>query len=230
MNGIHDMGGIDGFGPVLREANEPVFHGDWERRMFGVASAIPFSVPFGDDHLRREIERIPTQDYLNASYYELWFRSILSLLVERKVLTEDEIEHFKSGSQQPLSPDAVRPADVEAAVLAGASTRAEKAEIEQSLAVGDRVLVHNDHPDHHTRAPRYVRGRVGTIRLDHGIFNFADTNSQDMGECPQHCYGVEFDAAELWGSGAEAGASVCVDLWESYMTRLDDGSKQVDHD
>jgi nitrile hydratase subunit beta len=79
MNGIHDMGGMDGFGPVRPEANEPVFHAAWERRLFALSQAVPFAVPYGDDHLRREIERLPPAEYLGLSYYEAWLHAIRSL-------------------------------------------------------------------------------------------------------------------------------------------------------
>ena len=86
MNGIHDMGGMDGFGPVRPEANEPVFHAAWERRMFALALTVPFAVPYGDDHFRREIERLPPADYLRAGYYEKWLHAMQSLLAEHGVL------------------------------------------------------------------------------------------------------------------------------------------------
>jgi nitrile hydratase len=86
--------------------------------------------------------------------------------------------------------------------------------------VGDKVVVKNEHPLGHTRMPRYVRGRQGTIHLDHGIFVFPDTNSLGEGkrkENPQHCYNVMFDASELWGSVANARDRVYVDLWDDYL-------------
>jgi nitrile hydratase subunit beta len=225
MNGIHDLGGMDGFGPVTCEKDEPVFHAAWEKNMFGIALTIPFSVPFRDDHLRREIERIPPADYLKISYYELWFRSISSLLIERDVFTLRDLEARVTNPAPALRPNAlasgvVMAADAQAAALAGASTRAEKAEIKQELLIGDLVRVNTNSPQHHTRVPRYVRGRIGRVIIDHGVFGFPDTNSQYSGECPQHCYSVEFSGKELWGSDAEEGTSTTVDLWESYMEKV----------
>jgi nitrile hydratase len=177
-------------------------------------------VPFADDHLRREIERIPPADYLNASYYELWYKSITSILRERNVIAPDDFDTPKTLKLHPLCQAAIRPEAVAAAVFAGASTRAGQAVIPQTLAVGDKVRVLNNHPLHHTRVPQYIRGRTGRVIADHGVFNFPDTNSQDRGDCPQHCYTVEFESTEIWGDQADKTVTVTVDLWESYMQRV----------
>ena len=217
MNGAHDLGGMDGFGPIEVEENEPIFHAEWERRMFAIASSVPFTVPFGDDHFRREIERIPPSLYLNYSYYELWFHAIRSLLIEYQAITPEDFLHATQNLPRPVSPDAVRAGKVEEAILRGVSTREELAEVTIEYKVGDDVRVRNNHPFHHTRAPRYARGRVGRIVKDHGIFGFPDSNSQNLGTRSQHCYAVEFSGAELWGNDAEAGTMVVIDLWTEYL-------------
>ena len=222
MNGIHDMGGMGNFGPVIREENEPVFHAEWERRMFAVAHAVTFTVPFGDDQLRREIERIKPADYLNSSYYELWFRAVTTILKQREVITDDDLEHRNRGPQQDLHPEALVVDDVESVIMGGVETRRPKAEIPQQLSVGDRIRVHNNHPYHHTRVPLYCRGKVGTIVRDHGVFVNPDSNSEDLGEVPQHCYAVEFDSQVLWGDDAEAGTFITIDLQETYMEKATD--------
>src|SRR5262245_25329018 len=86
MDGIHDLGGMDGFGRVEREANEPVFHAEWERRMLALSLALPFAVPYTDDHLRRETERLPPDLYLRTPYYGNWLMAIESLLQERGIM------------------------------------------------------------------------------------------------------------------------------------------------
>lgn len=217
MNGAHDMGGMHGFGPVCRAPNEAVFHAEWERRMFGIAAAVPYAVPLGDDHLRRNIERIPAHEYLAVPYYELWFRSISGLLIEQGAITEDELARG-TAAFAPLSQDAVRPSGVAQAVRDGASARAEVSDVPQRLAPGDIVRVSNDYPAYHTRVPRYVRGCVGRVMIDHGIFDFPDTKAQDAGACPQHCYSVEFTASEIWGADGDPTSTLAVDLWESHLT------------
>lgn len=92
MDGIHDMGGMHGFGRIVREDDEPTFHHEWEKRAFGMSLQAADSVGFVDDQLRRSIERIPPESYLKESYYELWMRSLEAILEEKGVLTSTEID------------------------------------------------------------------------------------------------------------------------------------------
>lgn len=207
MNSIHDMGGMEGFGPIRRETDEPVFHADWERRMFALTTAAAFAAGFGDDHLRREIERVPAGDYLQSSYYELWYRSVMALLEERGVLGESR--------PRKLGPVLAASA-VDAAIGSGASTRMD-APVKAGFRVGDRVVAKNIHPEGHTRLPRYARGRQGVIHVDHGVFSFADSNARGDGPAPQHLYTVMFAARELWGPDAPPADKLYLDLWEAYL-------------
>ena len=220
MDGIHDLGGMHGFGPIAREADAPLFHAEWEKRAFGIALQAADGVGFGDDHLRSHIERIPPQTYLRASYYELWLHAVEAILTERGILSAPEIAARMAA---PKAPGHRAPGngpsldEVEAAVAAGASTRRPGVHIAARFHIGQAVRVKNDHPAHHTRVPRYVRARRGQVVAGHGVFVFPDSNAQDRGEQPQHCYTVKFAAEELWGAQARAGDSLCLDLWESYL-------------
>jgi nitrile hydratase len=210
MNGIHDMGGMDGFGPVAREADEPVFHAPWEARMFALAIATPYAAPYNDDHLRREVERIPPTDYLTIGYYGLWLRGVESLLRERGILPGGEAK------RAPTFP-ALAADKVDEAILAGATTRQPDEGVMARFMAGDGVVARNLNPAGHTRLPRYVRGKRGVIFADRGVFSFPDTNSAGQGLKPQHCYTVRFAARELWGEEAPAHDSLCLDLWEDYL-------------
>ncbi len=220
MNGIHDMGGMHGFGKVEREENEPLFHADWEARAFGLALQAADGIGFVDDHLRANIERIPAAKYLRSSYYELWIQSVEAIMAQRNVLTAEEIEarmailseggRADGGSNMTLD-------EMDEAIAAGASTKRPDLEVAANFRVGDRVRVKNDHPKHHTRATRYCRARVGEVIADHGVFVFPDTNSQGQGENPEHCYTVLFQATELWGNSGTPGDTVTIDLWDSYL-------------
>ena len=209
MNGIHDMGGMDGFGPVLPEQNEPVFHAAWERRLFALSQAVPVAVPFGDDHLRREVERLPPADYLRMSYYEGWLLAIRSLLAERGILPGSAAARV--ATQLPLAAG-----KVDAAIAAGATTRQPDEGLMARFLAGDGVVARNLHPAGHTRLPRYVRGKPGVVVADRGVFSFPDSNAVGQGLRPQHVYTVAFDARTLWGDDTTA-SSVCVDLWEDYV-------------
>jgi nitrile hydratase len=211
MDGIHDMGGMDGFGRVEREADEPVFHADWERRMLALSLAVPFAVPFSDDHLRREIERIPPDVYLRTSYYEKWLMALEALLKERGLIP---------GGRPTLQAEIGPPIKAEAvadAITGGFPTRRDDAEANARFAAGAKVRALNIHPKTHTRLPRYVRGHEGVIHADLGVFGFPDWNSEYKGHKAQHCYTVRFSQQTLWGRDAAPGDSLYIDLWEDYL-------------
>jgi nitrile hydratase subunit beta len=216
MNGIHDMGGMDGFGAVMREANEPVFHADWERRVFamnlGLAGLIrkPGVVQGGSfDEPRHAIERIPPARYLASSYYERWLLAVETLLVEHGLIGRDELA-ARLGVDANDVAISVPAARVDATAESRVRSRAR-------FHVGDRVRARNLNVAGHTRLPRYVRGRLGLVRRDWGVFVFPDTNAHHAGERPQHVYCVEFTARELWQKPASARERVFIDLWEDYL-------------
>ncbi len=224
MDGIHDMGGMMGFGVVAHQTDEPLFHDDWERVAFGLLLQASGRVGFSDDHLRAHIERIPPLAYLQASYYERWIRALESFLEERGLLSSAAVEACMAGMAGPTRPAGGRGAtldDIEEAVAGGASTRRDGAGTPARFRSGDRVRVLNEHPCHHTRAPRYTRGRIGEVVRDHGVFVYPDTHARDLGECPEHCYTVTFGAHELWGAHTPLSDVVNVDLYESYLEAVD---------
>ena len=213
MNGVHDMGGMDGFGPVVPEKNEPVFHAEWERRMYALAGLAMRLARSNGDEFRHAIERIPPAHYLASSYYERWLAAAETLLVERGVVTREELLAKESSSVDPAlianavathGPDPVKDKQ------RSKSPRAR-------YAKGARVRARNLNPVGHTRLPRYVRGKVGVIARDWGVFVFPDTNAHHAGTKPQHCYSVSFDARELWGKSADSRERVYIDLWEDYL-------------
>lgn len=109
------------------------------------------------------------------------------------------------------------PLEMVAPLLAtGASTRVAH-EVPARFRAGDVIVARNVNPLHHTRLPRYVRGKRGTVRADHGVFAFNDTMAHGRGEHPQHVYSVCFSAQELWGPQASPRDSVYIDLFEDYL-------------
>ena len=208
MNGIHDMGGMDGFGPVQVEESEPVFHDRWERRVFGlVAASVARRLAGSTDAFRFAIERMPPAHYLGAPYYERWLTALATLLVEKGVITREELVRHAGGSF-PLSRP-VPPLRIPTAIDSQAPR----------FAVGDGVVVRNEHPGGHTRCPRYVRGKRGTIVRVDGAFRLPDIVAHRNVPCREPAYSVRFSARELWGTAAAATESVHVDLWESYLER-----------
>jgi len=217
MNGVHDMGGMHGMGPIRHEENEPVFHEKWEGRVYAINRALGAWKKWNIDAGRHGIERIPPADYLRMSYYEKWLVRNISLCLERGLLTQQEID---TGKPAPGSAKAVPPLSV-AAVAAAAAQRPSYARPDAGakarFQVGDRVRARKINPTGHTRLPRYARGREGVIDRHHGIFVFPDTNAHFQGEQPQHLYSVRFGAQELWGESASPRDSVHLDLWDSYL-------------
>ncbi|MGE0487068.1 MAG: nitrile hydratase subunit beta [Gammaproteobacteria bacterium] len=218
MNGIHDLGGAQDYGPVYREPNEPAFHYDWERRVLGMFPALFASGAFHVDEFRHAIERMGPIEYLRGTYYEHWLHAFETLLVEKGFVSATELASGRPADGAKASP-ALAPDNVGPLLATGASARM-AAEGAAKFAVGDRVRVVNRHPVGHTRIPRYARGRVGTIALDHGAFVYPDTVAHGRGPHPQHVYSVSFAASELWGDQAAPADTVRIDLWDDYLEAL----------
>jgi nitrile hydratase len=198
VNGIHDLGGMHGFGAVVVERDEPVFHADWEKRVFGAAMFALGTGIANIDRFRHAIERLDPVEYLAAGYYGRWLGALERLVREWRENSE-VLESAQPGSLRPVT---------------GAPR----------FAVGARVRAQNLQPAGHTRLPAYARGKRGTIARVYPGFILPDTNAHLAGENPQRVYAVRFDARELFGSGAEANACVHVDLFESYLaTESSDG-------
>jgi nitrile hydratase len=217
MNGIHDMGGMHGMGPIRHEENEPVFHEKWEGRIYAITRAIGAWKKWNIDASRHAIEQIPPADYLRMSYYEKWLVRNIGLLVKHELVTQEEIDTQRTapGSQKATPPFTV--ANLSSTVAQRPSYARPDADAKAHFKVGDRVRARQINPTGHTRLPRYARGRAGVIHRHHGIFVFPDTNAHFQGEQPQHLYSVRFRAQELWGDSASPRDSVCLDLWDSYL-------------
>jgi nitrile hydratase beta subunit len=215
MNGVHDMGGMDGFGPVVPEKNEPVFHAEWERRMYALATSVMAAAQVNIDEFRHAIERMLPARYLASSYYERWLAAAETLLVERGVVTREELLAKQDAS---IDPSWI----ANAVATRGPTPVKDKSGSKPPRArfsKGARVRARNLNPVGHTRLPRYVRGKAGVIARDWGVFVFPDTNAHHAGTKPQHCYSVSFAAHELWGKSAKANGRdrVLIDLWEDYL-------------
>jgi nitrile hydratase beta subunit len=215
MDGAHDMGGMQGFGPVQPEPNEPLFHAEWERRMMALTLAMARPGQWNIDMSRFARENRSPTDYLNRSYYEVWLAGLERLLAERGLAAQEEID---SGEVMLPRRDVpvLKAAEVDAMLRRGGPTSRKVAQPAR-FAVGDRVRARVMAPVTHTRLPRYVRGHVGTIELLHGAHVFPDSNAMGRGEAPQWLYTVAFDGRELWGADGDPDTVVSVDAWDSYL-------------
>ena len=216
MNGIHDMGGMHGMGPIEYEKDEPVFHQAWEGRVFALNVAMGSWRKWNIDASRHGVELLPPADYLRMSYYEKWFARLVGLLVRSGLVTSAELA---AGRPAPDSPKATPPLTVAqvAETLGKGGPYNRHVPARARFQPGQPVRARNLNPAGHTRLPRYVRGRIGAIDRDHGIYVFPDTNARFEGENPQHLYSVRFAARELWGGEASPRDSVYLDLWDEYL-------------
>ena len=220
MNGVHDMGGQQGFGPVLLEKAEPLFHANWESRAMAITVAMGASGQWTNDISRSARESLPPAIYLSSSYYEIWIRALEKLMLERNMVTQAELQ----AGQQLTAPVKVSKVlnigNVDAALKAGSPT---ERPIDQPalFKVGQKVRALNMHPQGHTRLPRYVRGHVGTIVSLHGGHVMPDQHTlralPPFKVAVEWLYTVVFDGPTLWGAGTDPRLEVTVDAWESYL-------------
>jgi nitrile hydratase subunit beta len=216
MNGVHDMGGMHGMGPIQYESNEPVFHEPWEARVFALNRAVRAWAKWTTDASRHAVELIPAPEYLRMSYYEQRLNSLIELMVKSGLVTRAEIESGKPTPGSPKAAPALIASAVPAMVAKGKPARREVPAAAR-FTVGQQVRARNIHPTGHTRLPRYARGKVGTIHRYHGVHVFPDTNAHSLGENPQRLYSVRFAARELWGEQASERDAVYIDMWEGYL-------------
>jgi nitrile hydratase beta subunit len=215
MNGIHDMGGMDGLGPIETEPNEPVFHARWEGRALALLSAIGATGKAG--YSRYALERLPAVDYLRMSYYEKLFTTLVERLPQSGLVTRQEIESGKPAHGSPKATPALTAPQVAERLARRAGPRPQGGPAR--FQAGQRVRALNINPVGHTRLPRYARGRQGTIATVNGVFGLQDTDAEgrSLGGKPQHVYSVRFTAREMWGESASPRDAVYIDLWEDYL-------------
>ena len=222
MNGIHDMGGMHGLGPIEYDKNEGAFHEPWEGRAWALIRAMG---PFNRGRRRNfrfELEMIPAAEYLRLSYYERFLKTMLDRLLANNVITRSELD---SGRPDPGSPRATPPLTpamvAEQLQRRGGSLARTDVSVRARFRPGQRVRARNINPVGHTRLPRYLRGKRGRVVRDTGVFNLQDTGSDgySLGDYPQHVYTVRFEAPELWGPQGGRRDVVFADLWEEYLER-----------
>jgi nitrile hydratase subunit beta len=205
VDGIHDLGGLDGFGRVEHVDDEPMFGADWERRTFRSMLALMLGGYVSDGSFRHSIERMEPSHYLSSPYYEHWLTAAATLLVETGVTTNQELDR-RAGGHVPLSqPDrGVLPEDMTSRTT-------------PRFALGDSVRVRKRHPPGHTRAPRYVQGKHGTIARVDEAADIDDIAAHGGGSVKDPLYSVRITSRELWGEAGADDVVVHVDLFERYL-------------
>jgi nitrile hydratase len=215
VDGIHDMGGKQGFGHVRPLTQDPPFAEPWEGKAFALGLLSIRAAGTNVHAFRYALDRVPPLEYL-TDYYDRWLRASQLMLAESGVLTGEGVAARAArlagaGQPEPEPPELHKPQ-----MPSGGPGNLRTLDTPPAFAVGDRVRAADLHTDGHTRLPGYVRRRTGTVTAHRPAAVFPDTAATFLGENPQHCYAVEFDSRELWGPEAES-FRVSIDLFEPYL-------------
>jgi nitrile hydratase subunit beta len=220
MNGAQDMGGMQSFGPVQPERDEPIFHAEWEPRVLALTLAMGATGAWNIDMSRAARESLPPAQYLADTYYEIWFKGLCKLLIEQGLASAEEIAAGKPAGPAARVKRVLQAAEVRP-MLARGFPYTRPIGYPARFAVGDAVRAREMNPATHTRLPRYCRGKRGEIVARRGAHVFPDAHATGEGEQPRWLYTVRFAATELWGGDTSA-ASVCIDCWEPYLEPADE--------
>jgi len=212
MDGVHDMGGMDGFGKVVAEKNEPPFHAPWEGRVLAMQRAMGYAGAWHIDHSRFAQEKL---DYLGSSYYRRWMLAMESNVTERGYATPEELKAGHAQQAGKNLPRKLTPDVVGAGLSRSSFYRTPQGP--QKFKPGDRVRTANIHPATHTRLPRYARDKIGTVEMCHGCHMYPDSVATNKGDNPQWLYTVVFDSRELWGPDADPTLKISIDAFEPYL-------------
>ncbi len=217
MDGIHDLGGKQGFGPVDVGEKEEPFHAPWEARLYGIVRAMRQPPEWNIDRFRHTRECIDPVDYLTRPYFDQWLQTYGALMIGSGIATAKELAMGRSESGAaklgpPMAPEAVASASKASARFDRADGGAPR------FAIGDRVRTNSLGSTGHTRLPAYARGRIGEIIRHHGAHILPDLSARGI-ERAEALYTVAFAAAELWPEAASRRDHVFIDLWDSYLER-----------
>ncbi len=222
MTRVHDMGGRFGDGPVNPEPEDaPVFAEDWHGRALAVTLAAGFLGRWNIDVSRHARERLSPTDYARFSYYEKWMSGLADLLVEKGVLTLDDLRGVDGDGVHPLTERTLK-ADAVAGALAKGGPADRPSNVEVRFQAGQAVRTLGQSANRlvdggHTRLPIYAAGATGRILRLHGTHVLPDSNAHGLGEAPEPLYAVVFPASELWANPEHPADEVVLDLWQSYL-------------
>ena len=205
MDGMHDLGGKQGFGRVRYSLRAQTFHEPWEKRVNALYSlAVKLGI-FNMDEYRHAIERMEPRHYLSASYYERSLTSLATLCVEKGILTREELARRAEGDYPMSLPSAAGRPNVAA---------------RETFKPGDRVRVRTDYVPGHVRMPGYVRGKTGVVVAESPAYPFPDAHAHGVKAEDEPTYDVRFNAEELWPNSADP-AFVHVGVFQSSLERVE---------
>lgn len=220
MNGVHDMGGVHGYGAIDTNDTAP-YHHDWERQVLAITLAMGATGTWNLDQSRFSRESLPSDFYLSAGYYGIWLQALQNLLLKNDLIT---LEELNTGDclHKAKTLTRVLKAENVAKLLRAGNPVTRNTSSTPAFKTGDVVTVRNLQPASHTRLPAYIRNRTGKVQHIHGHHVFPDTHASEAAdEQPQWLYNVRFDAEHLWAdteqSECNRRSAVHVDCWESYL-------------
>ena len=204
MDGMHDLGGKQGFGMVRYTLDAPTFHASWEVRANSLyAFAVRCGI-FNMDEYRHAIERMEPRHYLAASYYERSLTGMATLCVEKGLVTREELEQRAQGAFPLAAPSA-----------AGRTN----ATVRERFKLGDRVRVRDDYVPGHVRMPAYIRGKTGVVVDESPAYPFPDAHAHGIQAQDEPTYDVRFRSEDLWPNSSDP-ALVHVGVFQSYLERV----------
>lgn len=216
MKVASDLGGVDGYGPVVPEVDEPVFHAPWEGRVLALTLAMGATKAWTVDASRFAREDRPRAEYLRMSYYELWLTALERLIITHGLADRDEIASGQIAAEPAPIKARLTASDVTSVLRRGAPAD-RPADDPARFSVGERVRTRDEDPPGHTRLPTYARGKVGIVTRVHGCHVLPDTNAHQLGEQPQWLYNVDFSSHDLFGPDSDPRSRISVDAFEPYL-------------
>jgi len=218
MNNVHDMGGMQGYGPIEIDDPSVVFHEKWERKAFALSVAINTAGLWNIDGSRAVRESLPPLQYLSNSYYQIWLDALQKQLISTGMVTQQELSTGKAQGPGLPGVKALGVEQLPAALMRGwPSARA--TDHGARFQIGQQVRTIEAHPKTHTRLPAYCRDKVGVITNVHGMHVFPDKSAIGPDD-PQWLYTVEFTGCEIWGADTSA-SSISLNCWEPYLKAVE---------
>lgn len=205
MDGIHDLGGKQGFGRVVKDGRTAGFHDAWEIKINAITGKLVGHHVYNMDEYRHAIERMLPRRYVSASYFERVYVAVTTLCVEKGLLTREEL-NAATGEPVALSQPSL-PGRTQSEAL-------------PDLQVGDQVRVRDMFVGGHIRMPAYVRGKTGRIVGVSPEYPFPDAAGHGLASPKQRTFDVSFNSRDLWGDAADD-AEVHVGLFHAYLEKVE---------
>jgi nitrile hydratase subunit beta len=201
MDSLHDLGGKQGFGRVAFPW--PAHDETWEPTLRALSACALRNHIYNMDEFRHAIERMAPRHYITAAYFERHLAAVASLLVEKGLVTQEELEALAGGR----------------VLLAGSIGPGRPPAAPQNFAMGETVRVKNEYVPGHVRMPGYIRGKTGVVVGISPPYPFPDSAGHGMQAPMEPTYDVRFRARDLWPECCDD-AMNHVGVFQSYLEKI----------